>query len=58
MEEETTRASAPSALEENLYGNSGYASLNGIAPKGCGLESESFRAPADQAQAETRVLAR
>ena len=33
MEEETTRASTPSALEENLCRDSGYASLNGIAFK-------------------------
>ena len=33
MEEETTRASKPSALEENLSRDSGYASLNGIDPK-------------------------
>ena len=39
MEEETPRASAPSALEENLSGDSGYASLNGIVP------NPSFRAP-------------
>ena len=30
MEEETTRASTPSALEENLSRGSGYAPLNGI----------------------------
>ena len=35
MEEETTRASAPSALEENLSRDSGYASLNGIALSRC-----------------------
>jgi hypothetical protein len=33
MEEETTGASTPTALEENLSGISGYALLNGIGPK-------------------------
>src|SRR5271166_4469421 len=31
MEEETARASTSPTLEENLYRDSGYASLNGIA---------------------------
>src|SRR5208282_486172 len=31
MEEETARASTSPTLEENLYRESGYASLNGIA---------------------------
>src|SRR5271166_1817199 len=34
MEEETSRALSPSALEENLCRDSGYASLNGIGFRG------------------------
>jgi hypothetical protein len=34
MEEETTRASAPPALEENLSRVSGYDTLNGIEANG------------------------
>ena len=33
MEEEASRASAPSALEENLSRDGGYDSLNGIGAK-------------------------
>ena len=33
MEEETARASTSPTLEENLYRDSGYASLNGIGAK-------------------------
>ena len=36
IEEETTRASTCSAVEENLCGDSGYASLNGIGVRRAG----------------------
>jgi hypothetical protein len=36
MEEETSHTSTSSRSEENLYGDGGYTSLNGIGPKGAG----------------------